>query len=175
MKGTRLWMAAGLLLAGGAGLWQLLTGARAPARPESASVPEAAAPAPPAVPPATPAARPTPAPPPPAVSAVATDEARAMTEIRAAVHPEPETALALIDAADRAHATSALAEERAALRVDALVAARRIGPARDAAEIFLQRYPRSARAEHVEMLTGVHPRPPEPEDEPAQGPAEEKR
>ena len=29
------------------------------------------------------------------------------------------------------------------------------------AEEFLQRYPRSDRAQHIEMLTGVHPHPPE--------------
>jgi hypothetical protein len=89
-----------------------------------------------------------------------------MTRIRTAADANPDEALALLDALDRAHpgASDAVAEERAALRVDALVSARRIGVARDAAEVFLQRFPRSARAQHVEMLTGVHPHPAEPAD-----------
>ena len=48
------------------------------------------------------------------------------------------------------------------MRVDALVFARRIGPARDAAEVYLARYPRGPQAQRIEMLTGVHPRPTEP-------------
>ena len=89
-----------------------------------------------------------------------------MTRIRAAVGPSPDEALALLDSLDRAHpdATGPLAEERAALRVDALVSAQRIGVARDAAEEFLRRYPHSPRAEHVEMLTGVHPHPSDPNE-----------
>jgi hypothetical protein len=89
-----------------------------------------------------------------------------MARIRDAVRPRPDQALALLDALDRAHpgATGAPAEERAALRVDALVAAQRIGLARDAAEEFLRRFPRSPRAEHIEVLTGVHPRPTDPSE-----------
>ncbi len=51
------------------------------------------------------------------------------------------------------------AEERAASRIDELVGAGSIGPARDAAEEFLQRYPDSKYAVHVQTLTGVHSRP----------------
>lgn len=85
-----------------------------------------------------------------------------MGRIRAAVGPRPDEALVLLDSLERAHPDAAgpLAEERAALRVDALVSAQRIGVARDAAEEFLRRFPHSPRAEHIEVLTGVHPRPP---------------
>lgn len=87
-----------------------------------------------------------------------------MERIRAMLHDDPEAALALLESTERAHPGSRLAEERAALRVDGLVFARRIGPARDAAEAFLARYPGSPRAQHIEMLTGVHPHPVEPQE-----------
>ena len=47
----------------------------------------------------------------------------------------------------------------AADRIDALVQAGDIGRARDAAEEFLRRYPYSSYCQHIETLTGVHPRP----------------
>ena len=50
-------------------------------------------------------------------------------------------------------------EQAAAARVDALVQAGDIGRARDAAEEFLRRYPYSSYCQHIETLTGVHPRP----------------
>jgi hypothetical protein len=89
----------------------------------------------------------------------AEEERQSMTKIRALLHQDPRQALALIDAADRTHREGRLAEERAALRVDAMVYADQIGLARDAAEDFLRRYPEGAYAEHIEVLTGVHPRP----------------
>jgi hypothetical protein len=88
------------------------------------------------------------------------DEERwSMNEIRAVVGREPTAALALIEAADQRYPRSFFAEERGALRVDALVFADQIGLARDAAEEFLLRYPEGTYAEHIEVLTGVHPRP----------------
>ena len=50
-------------------------------------------------------------------------------------------------------------ELAAADRIDALVQAGDIGRARDAAEEFLRRYPYSSYCQHIETLTGVHPRP----------------
>ena len=82
-----------------------------------------------------------------------------MNEIRAMVQSEPGAALALIESVDRRYPLSLFAEERSALRVDALVFADQIGLARDAAKEFLLRYPEGAYAEHIQVLTGVHPRP----------------
>jgi len=48
-------------------------------------------------------------------------------------------------------------------RIDALVQTGDIGRARDAAEEFLRRYPFSSYCQHIETLTGVHPRPALPE------------
>ena len=53
-------------------------------------------------------------------------------------------------------------EERAVRYIGALVATGDIGRARDAAEDFLRRYPTSGYCQHIETLTGVHPRPPIP-------------
>jgi hypothetical protein len=104
---------------------------------------------PPRAPP-TPAAHPAPRP--------ADDEATATARARELLRSDPDRALALLDAADRARPSGRLAEERAAMRVDALVFPQRIGEARDAAEIYLARYPRGPQAQRIEMLTGVHPR-----------------
>ena len=155
-----------LLVAVGLAAAVLLISKRHPAPPVPETLPAPSST--PSQPPPSPSApAPLPAPPSPrgaSPAAPAEDEAQTMARVREAVRPRPDQALALIDALDRAHpdATGALAEERAALRVDALVAAQRIGVARDAAEEFLRRYPRSARAQHIEILTGVHPRPTDP-------------
>lgn len=121
----------------------------------SSPPPESAAPsqAPKPRPPVSPA---------PAHAATGADENKAMVEIRSQVSANPERAIALIDAADKAHPTGAFAEERLALRVDALVNLGRIGAARDSAEQYLVRFPKGSAAEHIERLTGVHPRPPMP-------------
>jgi hypothetical protein len=146
------------------GVVVIVIGGRAPA--PDMTVTTVAPPRPPLEPaPSAPSSAPTPAAPaqpPPHPQPI--DERDAMDQIRARAHDDPDGALALIEVAEQAHPQSPFAEERAALRVDALVFARRIGVARDAAEEFLRRYPRGPRAQHIEMLTGVHPRPPEPED-----------
>ena len=87
------------------------------------------------------------------------DEAGAMARIRDVVRTAPNEALARITAADEAYAYGPFAEERAALRVDGLVNAGRIGMARDVAEVFLRDYPESTYADHIRSLTGVHLRP----------------
>jgi hypothetical protein len=53
----------------------------------------------------------------------------------------------------------ARADQAAAAGIDALVRAGDIGRARDAAEEFLRLYPDSSYCQHIETLTGVHPRP----------------
>jgi len=161
----RLWLLGAAATAVGAVFLVKLLPDRAQPRP--APAPDA-----PATPPAREPAQPSPAPPPgvPAVPSPAPSqgpddrgEANTMARIRAAVGPRPDEALALIDSLDREHrgARGPLAQERAALKVDALVAAQRIGIARDAAEEFMRQYPHSPRIAHLEALTGVHPHPPE--------------
>lgn len=80
-----------------------------------------------------------------------------MRLIRQTVASDPRRALDLITAADHAHPDSPLAEERASLRVDALVNIGQIGQARDAAEAYYDRYPHGSFAAHLEQLTGAHP------------------
>ena len=93
-----------------------------------------------------------------------TEEAQQLDAIRATLRADPQKALALLDLGDRDYPSGALVEQRAALRVDALVFAQRIGLARDAAEEYLRRFPDGGAAQHIEMLTGVHPRPPIPNE-----------
>jgi hypothetical protein len=145
-------------------------GSRSPAVRDS----EATEVAPPPSPPPAPVPRPdeatrithapAPAPAHPEPQPPANDEATATARAREVLRTAPERALALLDAADHAHPNGALAEERAAMRVDALVFAQRIGEARDAAEVYLARYPHGPQAQRIEMLTGVHPHPTEPSE-----------
>jgi hypothetical protein len=143
-------------------------GDRAPAVREGEATQVAPPPAPPA-PPSDEARRvtpaPAPAPPPPRPAprpAAADDEATATARARDLLRSDPDGALAVLDTADHAHPDGRLAEQRAAMRVDALVFAQRIGQARDAAEVYLARYPQGPQAQRIEMLTGVHPHPTEP-------------
>ena len=82
-----------------------------------------------------------------------------MARIRDLAARAPVEALALIERADALHAGDGHAEERAWLKVDALVAMQQIGRARAEAEEFLRRYPHSAHAQRIRNLTGVHLRP----------------
>jgi len=93
------------------------------------------------------------------------------TPVVAVAQPEPEAVRAdpPAVAAPRpvtgapAPATPPRSDEAvAAARIDALVQAGEIGRARDLAEDFLHRYPLSGYCQHIETLTGVHPRPPIP-------------
>jgi hypothetical protein len=131
-----------------------------PAQPADEIAPSSRGPSNPA-PSQTPKPRP-PVSPVPARAATGADENKAMAEIRSQVSANPDRAIALIDAADKAHPTGAFTEERLALRIDALVNVGRIGAARDSAEQYLVRVPKGSAAEHIERLTGVHPRPPMP-------------
>jgi hypothetical protein len=128
------------------------------ARPGTAADDGAAEPAR-EVPSAQPAQSPTAAEPATAARTPAATSSPDMARIRDAVTRAPEEALALIERDDASHAGDAHAEERAWLKVDALVAMQQIGRARAAAEDFLRRYPRSAQAARIRALTGVHPRP----------------
>jgi outer membrane protein assembly factor BamD (BamD/ComL family) len=61
----------------------------------------------------------------------------------------PARALAMLDDFDLRHPSSALREEVAVLRVDALVDAGRLAEANDLAAAFLRAYPGSAYGQHV--------------------------
>ena len=95
----------------------------------------------------------------------------AATPVVAAVPPAPEPARAEPPAVAAPRPTTGAPspaapprsdEAVAAARIDALVQAGEIGRARDLAEDFLHRYPLSSYCQHIETLTGVHPRPPIP-------------
>jgi hypothetical protein len=146
-------MLAGVLLAPGVAAG--CTGNDAPARPahETAQAPTDRAPAHTAPPKST--SQPAPA----ELSAADPGPTTDISSIRETMARAPSAALDLIERADALHPGDADAEERAWLRVDALVAGQQIGRARAAAETFLRRYPKSAQAERIRALTGVHLRP----------------
>ena len=136
-------------------------------RPEQTSAP---APAP------VPDRKPTPAPgvarAPPGVTATpgcqADERSPTATEesltarLRDEVDSNPSQALELAREGEERFPTGAHADERAFLKMRALVNLGRIAPARDEADAFLARHPDSPYAERVYRLTGVHPRPPPP-------------
>jgi hypothetical protein len=80
-----------------------------------------------------------------------------MARIRDLVPRDPAGALALIDAANTMGEALEFAEERTALRVEALARLGERGQAKDTAEQFLQRYPQSQYATRVHALTGARP------------------
>lgn len=87
-------------------------------------------------------------------------EAAGMKRLRALVSAAPAEALALATALDRRFPDSEAADERASLAIDALVATGDIGEARTRSENYFARFPAGRFGQHVETLTGVHPRPP---------------
>jgi len=105
--------------------------------------------------PATEISRPTP---PPGIAPVTASPAGPAARVdRAAARPARPSPTAV------SQPVSASSQETtAALRIDALVREGEIGRARDAAEDFLRLYPYSGYCQHIETLTGVHPRPPIP-------------
>jgi hypothetical protein len=86
-------------------------------------------------------------------------EEHLMARLRLAVDARPEAALALVQLGETRYATGRFAEERAWLKMRALVHRNEIAAARDEATLFFERHPRSPFGERVYRLTGVHPRP----------------
>lgn len=82
-----------------------------------------------------------------------------MSELRAEVDARPEAALALAEDGERRFPSGPYAEERAWLKMRALVHLGRIGIARDAASRFFEQHPDSPLARYVFRLTGVRPMP----------------
>lgn len=86
-------------------------------------------------------------------------EAALMTRLRAAVDADPPAALALADEGDRRFPDGTLADERAFLRMRALVHLNRIVDARVRARELYARSPDSPWSARAFQLTGEHPRP----------------
>ena len=82
-----------------------------------------------------------------------------MERLRALVASDPRQALALSADLERRFPNGSLAEERAALAIDALVKLGDIGQARTDSEGYFARYPGGQFGLHIETLTGVHPHP----------------
>jgi hypothetical protein len=90
------------------------------------------------------------------------DEKALLGQIRALVRSDPARAEALAREARRRFPDGAEADERDALLVDALINQQRIGAARDETYYYFDHHPRGRFAEHLFVMTGVHPRPGRP-------------
>jgi hypothetical protein len=86
-------------------------------------------------------------------------EAALMEQIRALVKSEPERAEALAREARHRFPDGAAADERDALLVDALINQQHIGAARDETYYYIDHHPEGRFAEHLFVMTGVHPPP----------------
>ena len=80
-----------------------------------------------------------------------------MREIRALVKRDPARAEALAREARRRFPDGKEADERDALLVDALINQERIGAARDETYYYFDHHPGGRFAEHLSIMTGVHP------------------
>jgi hypothetical protein len=98
------------------------------------------------------------------VAPAAGDEASLMAKIRADLQSAPAAALAGTEEGEHRYGDSALAEERRALAIQALINLDRIGAARSRAYQFLERYPSGPYSAHVVAMTGVHVAPTGPAD-----------
>ncbi len=121
----------------------------APPAPSSTPPPR---PAPSPAPPRSPDAGPTPRP-------AAAGERALLLQARAFVKSDPPRAEALARESRRRFPDGATADERDALLVDALINQQRIGAARDETYYYFDHHPRGRFAEHLAIMTGVHPRP----------------
>ena len=87
-----------------------------------------------------------------------TDE-QILREIRENVRSNPELAEKLAREARQHFPESANADERDALLVDALINQQRIGAARSETYYYFDHHPHGKHAEHLFVMTGVHPTP----------------
>ena len=78
-------------------------------------------------------------------------------QIRALVKTEPQRAEALAREARRRFPEGVESDERDALLVDALINQQRIGAARDETYYYFDHHPDGRFAEHLVVMTGVHP------------------
>jgi hypothetical protein len=161
-RGARLRVfgaAAAVAIAGGL---LALRAERGPARaaPAVAAAPVAAqpAPVPEAVPRAAPAALAAPMAQAPAAARPGSEE-DLMDHVRAEVDARPEVAVALAEDGEVRFPSGRYADERAFLRMRALVHLGEIGVARAAAAEFFERHPDSPLGRYVFRLTGMRPPP----------------
>jgi hypothetical protein len=89
----------------------------------------------------------------------ARDEKKLVQQIRENVKSNPQLAESLAREGRRLFPDGADAEERDALLVDALINQQRIGAARSETYYYFDHYPTGRFAEHLFVMTGVHPRP----------------
>jgi hypothetical protein len=90
------------------------------------------------------------------------DEHGLLLQIRVAVQSNPARAEALARESRRRFPDGTEADERDALLVDALINQQRIGPARDETYFYFDHHPHGRFAEHLSVMTGVHPSPRRP-------------
>ena len=93
---------------------------------------------------------------------VVLDEPTLMQQIRAHVKSDPQLAEALAREGRQRFADSPEADERDALLVDALINQQRIGSARSETYYYFDHHPGGRFADHLLVMTGVHPSPPRP-------------
>jgi hypothetical protein len=97
-----------------------------------------------------------------AVPPPASEEQGVLLQIRALVKTDPPKAEALARESRRRYPDGDTADERDALLVDALINQQRIGRARDETYYYFDHHPRGRFAEHLLIMTGVHPQPKRP-------------
>ncbi len=97
-----------------------------------------------------------------AVGVTPADEATILRKIRDNVRSNPQLAETLAREARARFGDSAEADERDALLVDALINQQRIGAARSETYYYLDHHPNGRFAEHLFVMTGVHPQPKPP-------------
>ncbi len=85
-----------------------------------------------------------------------------MQQIRAHVKSDPQLAETLAREARQRFADSPDADERDALLVDALINQQRIGAARSETYYYFDHHPGGRFADHLFVMTGVHPSPARP-------------
>ncbi|HET8538656.1 MAG TPA: tetratricopeptide repeat protein [Anaeromyxobacter sp.] len=161
----RVWIAAAVWVAIAFALVAIGTGDGAPAPAPAAAPPQPPAPVAASVPlPAPVAASVPPAAVPPAAPTAtlrpAASEDELMDRLRADVDANPAAAVALAEEGERRWDAGRYGDERAFLRMRALVHLGDIANARDAARRFYERYPGSPHGRLVFRLTGMRPMPP---------------
>jgi hypothetical protein len=90
---------------------------------------------------------------------VVLSEQELMQQIRANVKGTPQLAESLAREDRQRFPDSSESDERDALLVDALINQQRIGAARSETYYYIDHHPGGRFAEHLFMMTGVHPRP----------------